>query len=217
MEITCIHGIDYDCNIYLIKGKNPTIIDCGTGLHEQYVEEEIKKRIRPAEIKQIIITHEHFDHCGGVKKLFEFTCKNAKIFAYVEASPKIEKGDSDFASMLGGVMPKMAIHTKLKDGDKIKIGDEDFIVISTPGHTPGCICLYSKESKTLFSGDTVFPYGSFGRYDFPEGSLKQLKESIERLSKLDISNIYPGHESTIEGNGNKNMKMTLENVRKEIL
>jgi hydroxyacylglutathione hydrolase len=113
-------------------------------------------------------------------------------------------------------MPKMKVDVKLKNADEIKIGDEIFGVIHTPGHTPGGLCLYSNKSKSLFSGDTIFSYGSFGRYDFPEGDAVQLKNSIERLAKLDILNIYPGHEIVVEGDGNKHMKMTLKNIRSMI-
>lgn len=213
MEIICIYGIDYDSNIYLVKGKNPTIVDCGTGLHHNYVEDEIKKIVDPKTVKQIVLTHEHYDHCGGVRKLFELTSRKAKIIAHVDASDKIEKGESDFASMLGGVMPKMSVNIKIEEGDELKIGDEEFKVIHTPGHTPGSICLYSKDSKTLFSGDTVFPNGYFGRYDFPGGDADQLKNSIEKLAKLNIENIYPGHETIVEGDGKKHMNMTLQNIR----
>jgi len=213
MEIHCIYGISYDSNIYVILGENPTIIDCGTGLHHKYIEDKIKGLTNPAEIKQIILTHEHYDHCGGVKKMHELTGGKANILAHLNAVEKIEKGDSDFARMLGGKMPKMPVDVKLKEKDILKIGDETFDVLHTPGHTPGCICLYSKKSKTLFSGDTVFAHGSFGRYDFPGGSVKQLRQSIERLAKLDIVNLYPGHESVVEGDGNKHMKATLENSK----
>lgn len=147
------------------------------------------------------------------QKIFELTDKNSKIIAHVDASGKIEKGESDFAMMLGGVMPKMPVDVKVEDMDELKMGDEEFKVIHTPGHTPGSICLYSKDSKSLFSGDTVFSYGSFGRYDFPGGDAEQLKKSIERLSTLDIVNIYPGHETVVEDNGKKHMNMTLQNIR----
>lgn len=115
--------------------------------------------------------------------------------------------------MLGSSMPKTPVDVKLKDGDKVKIGDEMFEVIHTPGHTPGSICLYGKNSRTLFSGDTVFAYGSFGRYDFPEGNAVHLKNSIERLTKLDVLNLYPGHEIVVEGDGSKHIKMALESIR----
>ncbi len=212
MSIHCIYGIGYDSNIYIITGKIPTIIDCGTGLNQKYVEDKIHEIISSDEILQLILTHEHYDHCGGLKKIYKLCNTNAKIFAHILASNKIEKGESEFARMLGGVMPKIPIDIKLNNKEKIRLGDEDYLVIHTPGHTPGCICLYSKQSKTLFSGDTIFPYGSFGRYDFPGGDAYALKDSIQTLSKLDVKNLYPGHETIVEGGGNAHIKKSLENI-----
>ncbi len=212
MKIHCIYGINYDSNIYIITGKIPTIIDCGTGLNQRYVEDKIREIINSKEILQVILTHEHYDHCGGLKKIYELSNKNVKVFAHNLASDKIERGESDFARILGGVMPKMHVDIKLNNKETIHIGDEDFLIIHTPGHTPGCICLYSKQSKTLFSGDTVFAYGSFGRYDFQGGDAYALKDSIQKLSKLDIKNLYPGHETIVEGDGNIHIKKSLENI-----
>ena len=110
-------------------------------------------------------------------------------------------------------MPKMPVDVRLIDGNTINIGDETFEVIYTPGHTPGSMCLYSKISKSLISGDTIFAYGSFGRYDFPGGDVILLKQSIEKLAELDVDNLYPGHESYVEGEGEKHMAMVLESIR----
>jgi len=109
-------------------------------------------------------------------------------------------------------MPKMPVDKRFNNGDKITIGDNKYIIIHTPGHTPGSICLYDEKRKDLFSGDTVFPFGSFGRYDFPEGDGMQLKQSIQKLVKLDIENLYPGHESIIEGEAKKQIKESYENI-----
>jgi glyoxylase-like metal-dependent hydrolase (beta-lactamase superfamily II) len=212
MKIHCIYGYSYDSNIYIITGEKPTIIDSGTGLFNREVTSNIKKIVDPKTIKQIILTHEHFDHAGGVKKIYDLTERNAKIIAHQNASGKIERGESIFARMLGGIMPKMPVDVKLNEGDTIVIGDETFEVFHTPGHTSGSMCLYSKTSKSLFSGDTVFSHGSFGRYDLPGGDLDLLRKSIERLAKLDIVNLYPGHETVVEGDGNRHMKMTLKNT-----
>lgn len=211
MKIHCIYGISYDSNIYVITGKKITIVDCGTGLHQDYVEDKIKKIVNPSEISQIVLTHEHFDHCGGVREIKNLS-KKAMIFAHTLAIDKIEKGESDFAQMLGGSMPKMPVDKKLNNNDKILIGDNEFIVIHTPGHTPGSICLYDNKGKNLFSGDTVFPFGSFGRYDFPGGDGMQLKQSIKKLVKLEINNLYPGHESIVEGDAQKQINNSYENI-----
>ena len=212
MKVYCIYGIEYDSNVYLIPGEIPTIIDCGTGLHSKYIIDKVKEKIQLKKIKQIILTHEHFDHCGGVKDIFEKIGNHVKIIAHELSSHKIENGESDFARMLGSSMPKMPVDIKLKKDDKLKIGDNEFKVIHTPGHTPGCICLYNKENKILFSGDTIFAFGSFGRYDFPGGSLNELKDSIERITKLDIEKMYPGHESIVEKDANKHIKKSFENI-----
>jgi len=212
MAVHCIFGRGYDSNIYIITGKKTTIVDTGTGLYSEQVINDIKKLIEPSKVQQIIITHEHFDHCGGVRKLHEISGNSSKIMAYVDASDKIERGDSDFASMIGGVMPKMPIDIKLKEGDNVEIGDEVYRVIHTPGHSPGSMCLYDEKTKILFSGDTVFSHGSFGRYDFPGGDAGLLRNSIERLSKLDVEYLYPGHESIVEGGANKHIDMSLRNT-----
>jgi len=213
MEIHCICGINYDSNIYIILGENPTIIDCGTGLYNDQVLKKLTEIIDPKKIEQIILTHEHYDHCGGVKKIFESVSSNVKILAHIDASEKIESGESNFALMLGGTMPKMPVDIKLKEGEDVHIGDEIFVVLHTPGHTPGSMCLYSKDSKSLISGDTIFPFGSFGRYDFPEGDGNLLKKSIERIAEYDIVNLYPGHESIIEGDAQKHINLTLKNTK----
>ncbi len=66
-------------------------------------------------------------------------------------------------------------------------------IISTPGHTPGSICLYFPNEKTLFSGDTLFQMG-YGRTDLPGGNIGQLIDSLERLFTLPSDvRVYPGH------------------------
>ncbi len=213
MKVYCINGYKFDSNVYIINGNIPTIIDCGTGLYNKELIKKIKKIIDIKKIKQMIITHEHYDHCGGVKNLYETIETKPKILSHIKAAQKIKNGESMFAKMLGGEMPKMKVDIKLKDNDQVKIGDNIFHVLYTPGHSVGSICLYDKITKSLLSGDTIFSYGSFGRYDFPGGNLNLLRKSIERLSFLDIDNLYPGHELYIEENGNKHVKMSLENIK----
>ena len=99
-----------------------------------------------------------------------------------------------FGARSPGIVPDTILH----DGDRIG----SLRVIHTPGHTPGGICLYDPEAKLLFSGDTVFTGGSFGRYDFPGGDRKALGASIERLAALDVEGLYPGHgEPALRGGG----------------
>lgn len=212
MKIYSIIGSGYDSNIFVVPGKKPSIIDTGTGMNKERVLSQIANYLDLSSISQIILTHEHFDHTGGVIQLFEASQNQATVIAHGKAAEKIEKGESMFARLLGGTMPKMPVHQKLTGGEILQIGDLEYMVISTPGHTPGCICLYNKETETLFSGDTVFANGSFGRTDLPGGNSTELKQSIKQLSTLHINRLYPGHEMIVEDNADKHIQMSLKNV-----
>jgi glyoxylase-like metal-dependent hydrolase (beta-lactamase superfamily II) len=64
----------------------------------------------------------------------------------------------------------------------------------------------------LFSGDTLFANGSFGRTDLPGGNHKELQQSIQRLASIDINALYPGHEEWVEENANEHIKKSLQNI-----
>ena len=213
MKIFVIYGRNYDSNIYVVVGEVVTVIDTGTGFYHEEIIKEISRWIDPRDISQIVLTHEHFDHCGGVEKLLECTDGDACIMAHGNAVDKLSRGESSFARMLGGVMPQIKVDRELSDGDDIVLGDERFRVISTPGHTPGSICLYEKNSGSLISGDTVFSDGDFGRYDLPGGDLDDLVNSIQRLSKLDVKNLYPGHGPCVMGNAGEHVLMAWKNIQ----
>ena len=115
MDIFTIFGKNYDSNIYIIIGNIPTIIDTGTGLYSIEIKETIKEYIDLSKIKQIILTHEHFDHVGGTLDILKATNGNAEIFAHNNTLRKLEKGESSFARLLGGAMPKIHVDTALSD------------------------------------------------------------------------------------------------------
>jgi len=81
---------------------------------------------------------------------------------------------------------------------KLRAGTTELEVIGTPGHSPGSICLDWPRHKALFAGDVIFEQG-VGRTDLPGGSGDLLKESIRRLSPLDIELLLPGHGNIIQG------------------
>ena len=84
--------------------------------------------------------------------------------------------------------------SRLDDNDLIHVGNIEFKVLHTPGHTKGGISIYSEQEKMLFSGDTLFR-GSWGRTDLPTSSFEEIIKSItEKLMILPEETIvYPGH------------------------
>jgi len=213
MDIFTIPGRDYDSNIYVVVGKIPTVIDTGTGFHTRMILETIQKIVKPNQIQQILLTHEHFDHVGGVRDILQASKEKAKIFAHTDIVSKLKEGRSMFAEMLGGTMPKLKVDVPLFGGEQLTIGDQSFEVLVTPGHSIGSLCFYNKKREILFSGDTIFADGGFGRYDFPGGDFNMLLNSIEHLSVLDVTSLYPGHGLIVEQHGKDHVLKTLRSIR----
>jgi hydroxyacylglutathione hydrolase len=172
-------------NVFIIEDDTTIMIDSGMGLTER-----VPKFVREKEliIDIIVNTHCHVDHIGGNKWFPE-----AKMYAHKLDAPDIETGTKKTLWHFGFQAPlKFPVAKILEEGDIIDTGDYRLEVIHTPGHTEGSISLYERKKKLLFSGDCVFDMG-IGRMDFPTGSPKQMKQSLQRLLEFDIEKIYAGH------------------------
>jgi glyoxylase-like metal-dependent hydrolase (beta-lactamase superfamily II) len=213
MDIYVIPGQDYDSNIYVIRGKVPTIIDTGTGFHTQEVVEIIQKIVPVTEIQQILLTHEHYDHVGGVLDFLQRSRGNAKIYAHRDVIQKLSEGKSTFAEMLGGEMPKIKVDVPLTEGTELIIGNHPYEILITPGHSIGSLCIYGEKNHVLFSGDTIFADGGFGRYDFLGGDFNTLLKSIKRLATLEVTHLYPGHGPFIEHHGKEHVLKALRSIQ----
>ena len=147
-------------------------------------------------VKYIIFTHGHFDHIAGA---FHYSQKyKPGILIHVDDSACLTDENANFTYPAYYDFIPVKPTTLLHDNDVITLGDSKIRVISTPGHTPGGICLLCGD--LLVSGDTLF-YRSIGRTDFKGGSFSVLKNSVLKLYKLpDNTIVYPGHGcSTILG------------------
>ncbi len=140
-------------------------------------------------LKYILLTHGHFDHCDGVQKVAKET--GAKI-VIAEADHKMSADTTANVSRLFGngwieYKPDITIN----DGDVLMLGKEEIKVIATPGHTPGSVCYLAGDH--LFTGDTIFVDG-YGRTDFPGGDQAKLFESLMMIIPyIKKYNYYPGH------------------------
>ena len=106
---------------------------------------------------------------------------------------------SCFAQFLGQDVTFAPADHLLSDGEKIVFGDASLSVMATPGHTPGS-CVYVGDG-IVFTGDTIFAGGGYGRCDLPGGSEADLRESIRLIFTLGMRyRIYPGHgtDSTLQ-------------------
>ena len=145
-------------------------------------------------VRAIFLTHGHFDHIYGVKKLKELS--GAKVYASADEVDLLEDPHQNVSEMFGRVVSLKPDET-FNDLDVMDIEGMTFQVLATPGHTAGSVCFYFKDDNILIAGDTLFE-GSVGRTDFPTGSMKTLVESINsKLMALpDNTRVYPGHGGT---------------------
>lgn len=141
------------------------------------------------DLSAIVLTHGHFDHCGGVNTLLRH--KSVKVYG--------SSLDADLAANASKNRWKAraedCIITDYVDriGD-FSVGCFEFKVLETPGHTEGSVCYFVDD--LMFSGDTLFD-GCVGRTDLPGGDQRKMLESLKKLSKLTFDyTVLPGHEST---------------------
>ena len=145
-----------------------------------------------ASLKYIFVTHCHADHIGAITELKNL--KGGKILVSRADAEGLFNEEINLAYLINMEKPELEADSRLDDEDLIHIGDIEFKVIATPGHTKGGLCLYSEKEGLVFTGDTLFS-GTWGRTDLPTGSFEELITSItNRLMPLpDDTIVYPGH------------------------
>ncbi|MGD9077491.1 MAG: MBL fold metallo-hydrolase [Desulfobacteraceae bacterium] len=182
-----------NCNAYFINGKKRILIDPGHYQLFGHVKEHLSRlSLSPEDIDIVLVTHGHPDHIEGVRTFVD----TSTLIAISSVEMRFIKAVAPHYGEVLGV-PNFEPDILLQEGD-LKIGDLTFQVIHTPGHSPGSLCVYWPEKKVLFTGDVVFNQG-VGRIDVPGGNGEELKESIRKISRLEVDHLLPGHGDVISG------------------
>ena len=137
----------------------------------------------------IVATHGHLDHLWGAKWATETW--HTPVLMHEADIPMARAMQQQYD--LFGIRATAEAFPMEPLNQQFSIFNFQFSIIPTPGHTPGSICLYFPNDKTLLSGDTLFQMG-YGRTDLPGGNMGQLIDSLEKLFTLpsDVL-VYPGH------------------------
>jgi len=156
--------------IYDKKTCEGAVIDPGWEV-DKIIEKIKKENIK---IKYILLTHLHFDHAQMLREL------KKKVGGEVISSNK-EPG-SEFLDRF------------VKEGDELVLSDSKIEIIKTPGHSLGGLCFIFEDG--IFTGDTYFSEGIYGRTDLPGGDGKELEKSIGRVREFIKKGykVYPGHD-----------------------
>ncbi len=215
-----------DCNQFILVDDATgelSLFDSGNGISLKGLIEGMENLgLHYQKITNVFLTHEHVDHVLGLYPLIELLKKKQPtIHAFGETAKILREGDESkiFPGNLG-ISPKMfgleitpLEIVDLKLDELIQIGSKfTFKVFHTPGHSDGSVCYYEETKKILIPGDLVFTGGSFGRYDFPGGSLDSLINSIKFVNDLDVKYLLPGHMN-ISDNGNQQIEYSYRMVQ----
>lgn len=183
----------YTANVYLVTGTHNAMDDINTLIDVGRDPGVIKKINNSAtgvgkkRVEQVVLTHSHYDHVSllpVIRKIF-----NPVVYAFSVFQEDIDR--------------------ILEDGDTLKIGDKMFEIIYTPGHSNDSICLYCEADQVLFVGDTPVMINTADGF-YPES----FSQWMEKLCRRNVERIYFGHGRPILQDGNKHIRDSLKNIRK---
>ncbi len=190
-EILPVGALQCNCSVFGDEQTHEAIVvDPGDGADVARLQTVLAKH--GLTVKAIVITHAHIDHIGGAAKLKAAT--GAPVYMNANDQPLYDMLEVQ-SGWLGMATPdRTEIDSPAKDGDTLRLGETDFHVIETPGHTQGSISIWIPAEIKLVAGDTLFR-DSIGRTDLPGGDTKKILSSIHtRLLTLpEDATVIAGH------------------------
>jgi ribonuclease/clavin/mitogillin len=198
-------------NVYLVAdGGQGALIDAG------YADEaslqarlEYLRGFDRLDLKHIVLTHHHIDHASGAPRLRQATgariCLHPRedrvLRDWKENAPQDLPSAGSLEERVRTWRHEAAQATAdrlVEDGDTIALGGVTIEVVHTPGHTLGSICLYVREERALFTGDTVLGLGTVAIVPPPHGDMGLYIQSLERLKGYDAVLLLPGHGPPVQ-------------------
>jgi len=198
----------YDSHVFLIDGGSElALIDVGAGMGVgQIVENIVRGGFDPKDVRQVILTHCHADHAGGVARLCRALDRPVVVGSSITRD-RLESADEhavglDVAKAAGYypgdyVFEPHDVGVEVGSGDRIEVGSLSIEVIETPGHCDGHIALLIESAgrRSLFSGDAIFFGGNILLQNIPDCRLDAQIDTLRRLRSLEIDALFPSHLS----------------------
>ncbi|MFQ5855814.1 MAG: MBL fold metallo-hydrolase [Anaerolineae bacterium] len=197
-------------SVYLLTGTCPALIDTGTAQTPERTVLPYLQQIDldPREIQVIVCTHHHSDHAGSAAHLKQVT--EAEVWAhskeillleqpwqqvewlraaYPSYHPYLGKSRAEIERELPR---EVSVERTVGDGEVISLGDSQWQVLHTPGHTAGIISLYQPEQRWLLTSDAVQAGGTPGGLAYYH-DVVAYQATLDRLARVDIWRWLVGH------------------------
>lgn len=163
----------FTSNAFLVSGDRTVLVDTGANFDAvSHVRDDVDA------LDAVILTHTHEDHVGNVDAIRE--AFDVETWGFDTDQPWVDNA--------------------IADGEAVRLGDDEYVALHTPGHKDDHLCFYSETAGVLFAGDLVFQNGSFGRTDLAEGDRDLLIQSIDRvMGTVDesLSEMHVGHGPSV--------------------
>jgi glyoxylase-like metal-dependent hydrolase (beta-lactamase superfamily II) len=175
----------FTSNAFLVTGERTVLVDAGNSF-------DVASAVREHAdgLDALVLTHTHSDHVGNLSDVVEGF--GVDVWGY----------DTD----------QEGVTRLLSEDEPVRLGDDSYEVIHTPGHKDDHVCLYASGPGVLFAGDLVFANGGFGRTDLAEGNRELLIDSIQRLLERveRLEEMHTGHGPSVEHNPRQDIELALQ-------
>jgi metallo-beta-lactamase class B len=190
-------------SILITSPQGHILIDCGTEHDADLVAENIRALgFRPTDVKILLLSHEHFDHVGGMARLQQIT--GAQLLASPAAANVLRSGVAALEDPQAGslkLFPAAHVDRIIQDGEMIRVGDNVVIAIATPGHTAGAMswrwgsCDGGKCRQIIYA-DSLTPASRDGyRFTDHPQLVQAFRSSIAKIAALDCDILITPHLS----------------------
>lgn len=187
-----------DCNVYVLDGEEPVLIDAGLGVSvDQTIGNIEAVGLDPAAIRNIVLTHCHVDHMGGASLLRKKL--GARLLMHELDADIVERGDNRLTAAFCFEVDFKPLHIDVRISGRegrLPIDGDNVFFLHTPGHTPGSISPYvdtSDSRRILFGQDLGAPLLTDFECDEPAW-----RESMEKLLALNADVLCDGHSGVYQ-------------------
>ena len=203
-------------NVWVLHDQGEAaLIDAGfgddlcIGARRDYLQRELSN----LDVTTIALTHHHFDHSSGARKLREALRAEVaihpidEVLLHTPTESNEDLPDEQEIAERAKVWREEALNTEvdatLADGETFRVGGLTVRAVHTPGHTAGHNCYWVEQTGTLFTGDNVLGVGTSAIGPPPRGDMEQYLQSLIRMRELQAQLFAPGHGPTVAATADK--------------